>query len=100
MYETGLPGERSLLFGRSFGLKLLSNVTLRSLRKSPVEPEFNDIVPLSKILALEVDSNDIDELVEEQKQELTTEELMELHCVSQQEVIEESLSDEEVTAKQ
>ena len=42
------------------------------------------------------------ELVEEHSQELTTEELMELHCVSQQEVVEESLSEEEeeVTAKQ
>ncbi|GBN96054.1 hypothetical protein AVEN_95293-1 [Araneus ventricosus] len=35
-------------------------------------------------------------------QELTIEELMELHCVSQQEVMEKSLSEEEeeVTAKQ
>ncbi|GBM91802.1 hypothetical protein AVEN_194200-1 [Araneus ventricosus] len=48
---------------------------------------------------LEVDSNDIDELVEEHNQELTTEELMELHCVSQQEVMEESLSEEECGGK-
>ncbi|GBL90307.1 hypothetical protein AVEN_130399-1 [Araneus ventricosus] len=33
-------------------------------------------------------------------QELTTEELTELHYVSQQELVEESLSEEEVTAKQ
>ncbi|GBL90288.1 hypothetical protein AVEN_130386-1 [Araneus ventricosus] len=40
-------------------------------------------------------------LVEEHNQELTTEDLMELHCDSQQEVKEESLSEEEgVTAKQ
>ncbi|GBM31582.1 hypothetical protein AVEN_11751-1 [Araneus ventricosus] len=35
------------------------------------------------IRGLEVDSKDIDELVEELNQELTTEELTELHCVSQ-----------------
>ncbi|GBO12002.1 PHD finger-like domain-containing protein 5A [Araneus ventricosus] len=51
------------------------------------------------IKGLEVDTNDIDEPVEENNQELTTEELMELHCVSQQESMEESLS-EKVTAKQ
>ncbi|GBN32682.1 hypothetical protein AVEN_55928-1 [Araneus ventricosus] len=45
---------------------------------------------------LEVNSNDIDKLVEEHGQELTTEELMELHCVSRQEIVEE----EEVIAKQ
>ncbi|PNF34534.1 hypothetical protein B7P43_G10746 [Cryptotermes secundus] len=70
---------------------------------APVEPVVNKIVSLAKIMGLEVDNNDIDELVEEQSQELTTEELMELHCVSQQEVVEESLSEEEeeeVTAKQ
>ncbi|GBO32294.1 hypothetical protein AVEN_156748-1 [Araneus ventricosus] len=38
----------------------------------------------------EVDSNDIDELAEDHNQELTTEELMELHCVSQQEVMEDT----------
>ncbi|PNF40924.1 hypothetical protein B7P43_G14973 [Cryptotermes secundus] len=68
----------------------------------PVEPVVNEIVSLAKIMGLEVDNNDIDELVEENSQELTTEELMELHCVTQQEVVEESLSEEgeEVTAKQ
>ncbi|GBO26528.1 hypothetical protein AVEN_253957-1 [Araneus ventricosus] len=68
----------------------------------PVEPAVNEIVSLVKIGGLEVDSNDIDELVEEHSQELSTEELAELHCASQQEVVEESLSekDEEVTAKQ
>ncbi|PNF27366.1 hypothetical protein B7P43_G01189 [Cryptotermes secundus] len=68
----------------------------------PVEPVVNEIVSLAKIMGLEVDNSDIDELVEEHIQELTTEELMEFHCVSQQEVVEESLSEEEqeVTAKQ
>ncbi|PNF21866.1 hypothetical protein B7P43_G05279 [Cryptotermes secundus] len=66
----------------------------------PVEPVVNEIVSLAKIMGLEVNNNDIDELVEEHSQELSTEELMELHCVSQKEVVEESLSEEEVTAKQ
>ncbi|GBO28405.1 hypothetical protein AVEN_21449-1 [Araneus ventricosus] len=46
--------------------------------------------------------NDSDELEEDHSQVLTTEELMGLHCVSQQEVVEETLSKEEgkVTAKQ
>ncbi|PNF35334.1 hypothetical protein B7P43_G02588 [Cryptotermes secundus] len=69
----------------------------------PVEPVVNKIVSLAKIMGLEVDNNDIDDLLEEHSQELTTEELMELHCVSQQEVVEESFSEEEeeeVTAKQ
>ncbi|GBN58839.1 hypothetical protein AVEN_20844-1 [Araneus ventricosus] len=52
-------------------------------------------------MGLEMDNNGIDELVEEHIQELTTKELMELRSVSQQEVVEESLSEEEqVTAKQ
>lgn len=67
----------------------------------PVEPVVNEIVSLATIMGLEVDCSDIEELVEEHTQELTTEELMELHCVSQQEVLEESLSEEEeVTEKQ
>ncbi|GBM62440.1 hypothetical protein AVEN_76647-1 [Araneus ventricosus] len=52
-------------------------------------------------MGLEMDKNDIDELVEEDSQELTTEDLKESHCVSRQEVVEETLSEkEEVTAKQ
>ncbi|GBM27278.1 hypothetical protein AVEN_208439-1 [Araneus ventricosus] len=52
-------------------------------------------------LTSRVDDNDIDGLEEEHIQELTIEELMELHCVSQHVVVEESLSEkEEVTAKQ
>ncbi|GBO22366.1 hypothetical protein AVEN_32173-1, partial [Araneus ventricosus] len=49
--------------------------------------------------AMKVDSKDIGELVEEQNQEMTTEELMQLHCISQREVIQERLSEEEVTPK-
>ncbi|GBN74195.1 hypothetical protein AVEN_83246-1 [Araneus ventricosus] len=40
-------------------------------------------------MGLEVNNNDIDELAEEDSQELITEELIKLHCVSQQEVVEE-----------
>ncbi|GBM08339.1 hypothetical protein AVEN_108346-1 [Araneus ventricosus] len=66
----------------------------------PVKPVVNEVVSLAKILGLEVEDN-IDELEEDHSQELTTEELMELHSVSQQEIVEESLSEkEEVTAKQ
>ncbi|GBO02938.1 hypothetical protein AVEN_19528-1, partial [Araneus ventricosus] len=44
-------------------------------------------------MVLEV-GNDIDELEEDHNQELTTEELMELHCVSQQEVVQESWTED------
>ncbi|GBN31843.1 hypothetical protein AVEN_199288-1 [Araneus ventricosus] len=95
------PREPSLLPGRSVGRKMLPNVSFRSLRQYPADPIVNEIVSLDNIRGLEVDSNDIDELVEEHNQELTTEGLMELHCVSQQEVLKESLSEEEeITAKQ
>ncbi|GBL81928.1 hypothetical protein AVEN_50517-1 [Araneus ventricosus] len=40
-------------------------------------------------MGLEMDKNDIDELVEEHNQELTTEDLKEFHCVSEQEAGEE-----------
>ncbi|GBM49309.1 hypothetical protein AVEN_38102-1 [Araneus ventricosus] len=50
----------------------------------------NEIVSLAKIKGLEVDSNAIEEPAE----------LIELHCVSYEEVMEESLTEEEeVTAK-
>jgi hypothetical protein len=59
----------------------------------------NESVSLAEIMGLEVDNNDVKELVEEHSQELTIEELTELHRVSQKE-IERSLSGmEEVTAK-
>ncbi|GBM56164.1 hypothetical protein AVEN_226073-1 [Araneus ventricosus] len=74
----GLPREPSLLLERSFGRGLLSNVASKSLIQYSVEPTFN--VSLAKIRGLDLDSNDIDELVEEHDQELTTKELMELHC--------------------
>ncbi|GBO11261.1 hypothetical protein AVEN_238075-1 [Araneus ventricosus] len=76
MHGKWLPRKPSLLLGRSFGRRTLSNVTLRGLRQYPVEHIVNEI------RGLEVDSNVVDELVEEHNQELTSEELMELHCVS------------------
>ncbi|GBM78044.1 hypothetical protein AVEN_44574-1 [Araneus ventricosus] len=57
------------------------NVTLRGVRQYLVEAIVNEIV--AKSGGLKVDSNDINELAEERKQELATEELMELHYVSQ-----------------
>ncbi|GBM05941.1 hypothetical protein AVEN_201371-1 [Araneus ventricosus] len=90
--------EPSLLLGRGLERRALSNVTLRQYH---VEPIINETVSLVKIRGLEVRSNAIDELMEEYNQERNTEELMELHCVPQQEVMEESLSEEEeVKAKQ
>ncbi|GBN27975.1 hypothetical protein AVEN_4376-1 [Araneus ventricosus] len=45
--------------------------------------------------------NDIDELEEDHSQQLTAEKFTELHCVSQQDVVEEILSEEEeATVKQ
>ncbi|GBM12628.1 hypothetical protein AVEN_89856-1 [Araneus ventricosus] len=54
-----------------------------------VKPVVDKIVSLAEIVGLEVHNNGIDELVEEHSQDLTTEELLELHCVSQQEEQEE-----------
>ncbi|GBM49483.1 hypothetical protein AVEN_142619-1 [Araneus ventricosus] len=97
MHGKWLPREPSLLLRRSFGRRVLWNVTLKSKRQYPVDLIIKEIVSLAKSRELEVDSIDIDE----HSQQLTTEELMQLHCVSQQEIIEESLTkEEEVTAKQ
>jgi hypothetical protein len=49
----------------------------------PVDHIVNEIVSLTEIMRLEVDKNDVEEFVEEHSQELTTEDLTELHCVSQ-----------------
>ncbi|XP_071441645.1 uncharacterized protein-like [Hetaerina americana] len=60
----------------------------------------NEILSLAKFLGLEMNNNDIDEFVEEHSQKLTTERLMNFHCVPQEEVEVGSLFEEEVTAKQ
>ncbi|GBM44917.1 hypothetical protein AVEN_94520-1 [Araneus ventricosus] len=64
------------------------------MRQYFVEPIVNEILSLAKTMGLEM-GNDIDELVEEHNQELIYKELLDLHCVSQQEVMEESLSERE-----
>ncbi|GBM17474.1 hypothetical protein AVEN_193768-1 [Araneus ventricosus] len=103
MYGNGLPREPSLLLGRRFGRRVFSNAALRSLRQVPCGAYAQRDCVLGQDQGLEVDRNDIYELVEEHNQEMTIEELsdMVLSCVSQQEVTEKSLSEEEeVTAKQ
>ncbi|GBM33730.1 hypothetical protein AVEN_47036-1 [Araneus ventricosus] len=94
-----LPIEPSLLLGRIFSRRVLSNVTLTTLRQCPVEPIVNEIVSLAKNRGLEMDSNGIDELVEEHNQELTIEKLMDFICASQQEVMEEMLTANELYSK-
>ncbi|GBM38472.1 hypothetical protein AVEN_24570-1, partial [Araneus ventricosus] len=64
------PRESSLLLGRSICRIVFSDVTMRHLRQHPVEPIVNEIVALAKIRGLEVDSTDIDELVEKYNQEV------------------------------
>jgi Mg/Co/Ni transporter MgtE len=64
------------------------------------EPEQNaavaeEIVSLRMSMCLEVDSEDVEELVEDHNAELTTEELRDLHMEQQQEVAEELSSEEE-----
>ena len=46
--------------------------------KAPAETVVDEIVLLSKCLGLEVDSDDVDKLVEDHKEELTTEDLLQL----------------------
>ncbi|GBL84656.1 hypothetical protein AVEN_191114-1 [Araneus ventricosus] len=48
MRGKGLPREPSLLLG-SFGQRVLSNATLRSLRQHAMEPIVKEIVSLAKI---------------------------------------------------
>ncbi|XP_067125817.1 tigger transposable element-derived protein 1-like [Centruroides vittatus] len=62
-----------------------------------LEPEVSvveEIVSLGKSMGLEVDERDVNELVEEQSQELTTEELHDLHS-QQQTVVQRKISFEE-----
>ena len=59
----------------------------------------DEIVSLGKNLGLDVDGEDLEELVEEHTQELTTDELIQLHKEQQREVIEELSSGEEEVKK-
>jgi hypothetical protein len=71
----------------------------KSFELVPVHHIVNEIVSLFEMIGSKMDNNDIEELVEEHRQELTTEELTELHRVSQKET-ERSLSGmEEVIAE-
>lgn len=58
-------------------------------------PVVDEIVSLGRIMGLEVNEDDIQELVEEHGQELTTDELMDLHREQQQEIMKEMSSEEE-----
>ncbi|GCC33435.1 hypothetical protein chiPu_0011904 [Chiloscyllium punctatum] len=53
------------------------------------------IVSLGKSMGLEVSGEDVEELVEDHKNELTTEKLQHLHKMQQEEVAEEIASEEE-----
>ncbi|KAF2348062.1 hypothetical protein FHG87_021181 [Trinorchestia longiramus] len=55
----------------------------------------DDIVSLGKSMGLDVDSDDVEDLVEDQRNEMTTEELQELRREQQEEVVEERFSEEE-----
>ncbi|XP_045139357.1 tigger transposable element-derived protein 1-like isoform X2 [Portunus trituberculatus] len=66
-------------------------------RPEPVEATeqlVDEIVSLGHTLGLEMDGADVEELVEEHSQELTTDELLELHKEQQQKVVEELSSGE------
>ncbi|XP_013365403.1 PREDICTED: tigger transposable element-derived protein 1-like [Chinchilla lanigera] len=68
---------------------------LEGLAHEQEPPVVDEIMSLGKTLGLEVNEDDIQEMVEEHGQELTTEELMDLHRKQQQEVMEETSSAEE-----
>ncbi|VFV42898.1 Hypothetical predicted protein, partial [Lynx pardinus] len=70
---------------------------LEGLAYEQEPPVVNEIVSLGKTMGLEV--TDIQELVEKHGQELTTDELMNLHREQQQEVMEEISSAEEEEKK-
>ncbi|XP_068121604.1 tigger transposable element-derived protein 1-like [Hyperolius riggenbachi] len=60
----------------------------------PEPPVVDEIVSLGKTMGLEVNEDDIEELVEENSHELTTDELMDLHLAQQQVVMKEISSEE------
>ncbi|XP_045609751.2 tigger transposable element-derived protein 1 [Procambarus clarkii] len=66
----------------------------------PAVPLVEEIVSLGLRLGLELDGADVEELVEEHSEELTTEELLALHKEQQQETAEASSSGEEEEAVQ
>nr|XP_033807654.1 tigger transposable element-derived protein 1-like [Geotrypetes seraphini] len=62
-------------------------------------PIVNEIVSLGTTLGLDMNEDDIQELMEERGQELTTDELMDLNLVQQQEFMKEISSEEEEEKK-
>ncbi|XP_010614848.1 tigger transposable element-derived protein 1-like [Fukomys damarensis] len=66
------------------------------LADDPESAVVEEIVSLGKTMGLELNEDDIQELLEEHGQELTTEELMDLHREQQQEAVEEISAEEEV----
>ena len=63
-----------------------------------VDPEVDEIVSLGKCMGLEVNDEDIDELIQEHHEELSTEELRELEVMQHTAVQEEFIKDEEEAA--
>ncbi|GBL79416.1 hypothetical protein AVEN_121593-1 [Araneus ventricosus] len=80
--------ENGLVIGKLWP-KSVVEYDFEGFKTVPVEPVVNKIVSLAKIKGLDLDNNDIGELVKEHGQELTTEEFTELHCVLQQDDVEE-----------
>ncbi|GBN89260.1 hypothetical protein AVEN_176874-1 [Araneus ventricosus] len=79
MLEKRLPKEPSLLHGRSFDRRALLKATLKGLRGGVWSQR--NCASLTKIMELEVDENDFDELKEANGQDLNTEDLKEFNCV-------------------
>ena len=66
----------------------------------PEDAVLEEILSLGKSMGLEVDEADVNDLVEEHQQELTTDELQELQTMLQSEVVEEMSSEEEVEVEE
>lgn len=75
--------------------EILVESGFEAIESEPVESLDNEIVSLATDMGLTVDKDDIDELVADHSQELSTEELVELQHISQQELVEENLLDKE-----
>ena len=70
--------------------KLLPDcVAARNFEGFEPESVVDDIVSLGKSMGLEVNNEDVEELANDHKNELTTEELQDFHKDQQEEVVEE-----------
>ena len=63
-------------------------------------PVLEEIVSLGKSMGLEVDEADVDDLIDEHEEELTTDELKELQTMQHTEVLHEISSEEEVVPEE